>query len=110
MPVCTNLNLAFFADYVDESRLYKNLYFKLSKIPYANGETDRHHRSVSGYIFQDRNASSDVFGRTPLRNAVSNGDKCLVFLNLHHHKVSTNEDQDIMTPLHIVACQVYLLT
>jgi hypothetical protein len=89
---------------VDESRHYKNLYLKVCQIPYKDGQTD-HHEAVAAFIWKDSYVYPDIFGRTPLLNAVNAGDQLQVFLILHHAKdKSTHVDPQIMTPLHLVAC------
>jgi hypothetical protein len=80
---------------VDESRHYKNLYLKVCQIPYKDGQTD-HHEAVAAFIWKDSYVYPDIFGRTPLLNAVNAGDQLQVFLILHHAKdKSTHVDPQI---------------
>jgi hypothetical protein len=93
-----------FADYEDMSRHFKNLFFKVCQIPFADGQND-HQKIVVEFIrdYANNNNPADEDGWTALHTAAVVGDRPTVFLILQYANDKNPEDKDGKTPLHQAA-------
>jgi ankyrin repeat protein len=97
-----------FAD--TQSNHFKNLFFKVCQIPFANDQND-HQKTVVKFIqkYDNDNNPADQYGWTPLHTAAHNGDmlSVLLILQISQYKNPENEDGHLEVTrllLHHCAC------